>query len=165
LDLHRDINHLVEVLPHSNKYLTLKAAIQVDLAYLTEDVIRAVKKALLKFFDFDNLQLGQGIHLSDIYAVIQALNGVTAARIDHLDFKNPGSPSLNVHLLIEPDYIAVLNETDLEILSNINASHSTFTFELVAFLLMCTNPLYVVIPPPFEIDLLLTLELVFFPKW
>jgi hypothetical protein len=97
----------------------LKTTIQVDPAYLTEDVIAAIKKALLKFFDFNNLQLGQGIHLSDIYAVIQAVDGVTAALIDYLDYKASGSPSLNVHLLIEPDHIAALNEADLEILSDL----------------------------------------------
>jgi hypothetical protein len=119
LDLHRDINHMLEVIPHSNKYLTLKATVQVDPAYLTEDVISAVRKAALEFFDFNNLQLGQGIHLSDIYAVIQAVDGVTATLVNYLDYKASGFPSLNVHLLIEPDYIAALNEADLGILSDL----------------------------------------------
>ncbi|MHC4095302.1 MAG: putative baseplate assembly protein [Planctomycetota bacterium] len=119
LDLHRDINHLVHVKSHDNKYLTVKAIIEVDPTYLTENVISTVKKAVLRFFDFDNLQLGQGIHLSDIYAVIQAVDGVTATLINYLDYETSASHSLNAHLLIEPELIAALNEVDLEILSDL----------------------------------------------
>lgn len=120
LDLHRDINHPLEVIPHSDKFLVLQAIIQVDPAYVEDDVISVAKKAVLNYFDFNNLQLGQGIHLSDIYAVLQAVEGVTAVVINQLDYRQPG-PALKAraHLLIEPDQIAALKEADLNISYNL----------------------------------------------
>ncbi len=119
LNLHRDINHPLEVIPHDNEYLKIKAAINVDDSYSTESVVAGVKKAVLEFLSFNNLQLGQAVHLSDIYAVIQSVEGVTAVLIDYLDYKTSGSPSSNVHLRIEQDRIAALNKSDLQILSGL----------------------------------------------
>jgi len=120
LNLHRDINHPLEVIPHSDKLLVLQAIIRVDPAYVEDDVISVAKKAVLNYFDFNNLQLGQGIHLSDIYAVLQAVEGVTAVVINQLDYRQPG-PTLKAraHLLIEPDQIAALKEADLNISYNL----------------------------------------------
>lgn len=118
LDLHRDINHIVNVVPHSERPLALKAVIQADSKYLKEEVLSAARRKVLNYFDFNNLQLGQAIHLSDIYAVLQSVKGVNAAVIKYLDYKSQ-LPKIEAHLPIAPDRIATLNNADLKISLNL----------------------------------------------
>lgn len=119
LNLHRDPNQLVEVASHDQEPLTLKALIQVAPAYLEENVLAAVRMAVFNYFDFENLQLGQGIHLSDMYAVLQAVPGVTAAVIEHFDYYQESPPALKVHLQIASDRIATLEKFELEVTSDV----------------------------------------------
>lgn len=119
LDLHRDSNRILDVIPHKTIPLVLEAVIQVDYpAYLEENVIAAARTAVLNYFDFNNLQLGQGIHLSDMYAVLQGVEGVIAVDITSLYYREAEEPSLETHLRIEPDQIAALEEADLTISSD-----------------------------------------------
>ncbi|WP_455392366.1 putative baseplate assembly protein [[Eubacterium] cellulosolvens] len=122
LELHRDINQPVSVISHNTKYLELTAIIEVDPNYIEKKVLAAANDAVLDYFSFDNLQLGQGIHLSNIYGVLQEIEGVSAARILHLYYKlddnsNGSSNIIEPHLQIEPNQIAALNDDDLEIIS------------------------------------------------
>ena len=108
LDLHRDVNQLVTVEEHIEVPLAAKVAIRVDSPYLVENVAPAVRQALLDYFDFDNLDLGQAINLSDIYAVVQGVRGVTAARVDALCSMASGSLTLDARVPVGPNEIATL---------------------------------------------------------
>lgn len=122
LNLHRDINHIVDVIPHSKRPLVLKTTIKVDLYYLKEKVLKEVRTSILEYFKFENLQLGQGIHLSNIYATMQSVEGVNAVRVEYFDYKKnediPPSLSLFSHIRIKPDQIASLEDFDLEIVTD-----------------------------------------------
>ena len=116
LDQHRDINQMVRVIPHENRPLAITAQIKVDTPRYVEETVRAgVREAVLRFFGFENMQLGQAVHLSDIYAVIQAVEGVVGTLIVHLYYRETSSPTLGEHLPIEPNRIAVLDTVDLVI--------------------------------------------------
>jgi len=54
----------------------LSAEVRVTPSYLWEDVSAAVRQALLVAFGFDSRELGQSLWLSEVYAVIQAVDGV-----------------------------------------------------------------------------------------
>ena len=43
----------------------------VKAAYLPEKVKQAVREAVIEYFDFENVDLGQMVHLSDVYRVMQ----------------------------------------------------------------------------------------------
>jgi len=88
LNSRRDPNRKLVVSPHVKVPVVVTAAIQVDTPnYVREDVQVAVTQALLDRFAFDNVDLGQAIHISDIYAVIQNVAGVVGADVDELQFK------------------------------------------------------------------------------
>jgi predicted phage baseplate assembly protein len=113
LNSRRDPNRGMMVVSHVPVAVTLVVNIQVDVAYIAEDVQASVRTALLDYFAFDNLDLGQPIHLSDLYRVIHTVTGVVAADIDNLNFKlTAGTPSKN-HLAIAPNEIATMAEADL----------------------------------------------------
>ncbi|MGO9205959.1 MAG: putative baseplate assembly protein [Candidatus Limnocylindrales bacterium] len=56
--------------------VVMSAEIRVTDGYLWEDVSDAVRQALLAAFGFDARELGQTLWLSEVYAVIQGVNGV-----------------------------------------------------------------------------------------
>ena len=68
--------------------IQVEAAIQVEGAYVSEDVQAEAQAALSDYFDFDSLDLGQPIHLSDVYRVLQDVEGVVAVDVDRLQFKS-----------------------------------------------------------------------------
>lgn len=57
--------------------------------YVQDDVLKAARAALLDALAFDNLNLGQSIHLSFIYTVLQEVPGVQAADITLFAFRKP----------------------------------------------------------------------------
>jgi hypothetical protein len=70
-----------------------------------------VKAVLLQALSFDALDLGQTIHLSGMYAVLQGVAGVTAVEITNFTFRQPDGMSdadFNVYL----DGRGVLRLTD-----------------------------------------------------
>jgi uncharacterized phage protein gp47/JayE len=119
LNLHRDINQPLDVVPHASRPLILDAVIQVHPSYVKEKVVSAVKTAALSYFNFNSLQLGQGIHLSDIYKVLQNVKGVKAVHISALCYRTAEEQSLETHLRIEADQIAKLEAEDLKITSDL----------------------------------------------
>jgi len=58
--------------------------VQVDPAYDPAVVLPAIDRALRDAFSFAAREFGQAVALSSVYAVVQAVAGVTAARIDAL---------------------------------------------------------------------------------
>ena len=77
---------------------------------------QAARNALEDYFAFDNLELGQAIHLSDIYRVLQEVDGVVAVDINRLQFKKDEDQDshgasqdlLQPHLRIFPTELAVI---------------------------------------------------------
>jgi hypothetical protein len=67
------------------------AKLIVDGTFLRDDVLEAAQRALVNFFDFDNLALAQPIHRSDIYTVLQKVAGVIALDLDVFHFKGYAS--------------------------------------------------------------------------
>jgi predicted phage baseplate assembly protein len=53
--------------------------ITVDADYVQADVLAAVRSAVLESLSFDALELGQSVHLSEVYRVIQSVAGVVSA--------------------------------------------------------------------------------------
>lgn len=62
----------------------VQATIQVNPDYLPEKVLAAVHDALQFNFSFEQRRFGQGVALSDVIAVMQAIAGVTAVDVDRL---------------------------------------------------------------------------------
>jgi len=89
LNSRRDPNRKLVVETYREVFIQVEAVIYLDPDFIDEDVRAAVHTALLDFFAFDNLELGQPIHLSDIYQALQNLRGVVAVDIDRMQFKEP----------------------------------------------------------------------------
>jgi hypothetical protein len=69
--------------------IRIQATVLPDPARSKDAVLAAALQALLQYLSFDNLKLGQSIHLSSIYSVLQGVAGVTAADVNLLGFKQP----------------------------------------------------------------------------
>lgn len=89
LDSRRDPNRkLVVATSYGKVPVEIEAVIKVHSDYVDETVRASAEKALQGYFAFDNLDLGQPIHLSDVYRVLQDVKGVVAVDINRLQFKN-----------------------------------------------------------------------------
>jgi uncharacterized phage protein gp47/JayE len=86
LDSRRDPNRKLLVDAHQEVRVRVEASIQVHSDYVAKDVQTSAEKALQDYFAFDNLKLGQPIHLSDIFQVLQDVKGVVAVDVDYLNF-------------------------------------------------------------------------------
>ncbi len=65
--------------------IVIQAQVQVDPAYLWENVKPNVTAALLHAFSFDNREFGQAVLLSEVVSVIHAVEGVTLVIVEKLD--------------------------------------------------------------------------------
>jgi predicted phage baseplate assembly protein len=106
LNAERDPNRRVLVGNFASVPVVLSARILVLTEYAPNIVLAAVKSALLKALSFDALSLGQSIHLSFLYSVMQAVAGVAAMDITLLGFRQPDSMS-NADFKIYLDHRAV----------------------------------------------------------
>jgi hypothetical protein len=113
LNLHRDYNHKVKLLPHDFTNLKLKVYIQIDPAYIQEDVLNDAKSAILEYFNFENMQLGCAIHLSNVYSLLQKLSGVIAVKFEYFDEKIVLTPELKYHIPISSNSLASIDEEDI----------------------------------------------------
>ena len=120
LDRRRNPECRLEVLHHENVPVEVAVRIRVHPDHHKGDVRAAVQDALMGFFAFDNLELGQAIYLSDVYARLAGVEGVTALRVDRLRFKRReenddagvGIPEVQGHLHLEPKQLATLADPD-----------------------------------------------------
>jgi hypothetical protein len=94
LNTARDPNRRLLVANFQNVPIVVSAKILVSPVYVASDVQAAVLAALLDALSFDNLNLGQSIHLSFLYAVMQSVAGVVAVDITILGFRRPDGMSL-----------------------------------------------------------------------
>jgi hypothetical protein len=74
----------VTVVSYQARFFRLVANIQVDPAYLPDLVLPAVEKELRDHFSFSNRSFGQPVALSEVFSVMQNVEGVTAVDIDKL---------------------------------------------------------------------------------
>ena len=67
----------------------LRGTVEVDRRYVPKDVARSRRSRCAGGAVFDAVELGEPVHLSDLYRVIQDVEGVVASDIDELQPKDP----------------------------------------------------------------------------
>lgn len=107
LDARRDVNRPMRIRAHQNVPFLVNAVLQTDPDHLLETVQKGAQDALASYFSFARRELGQAVHLSDIYALLQRVAGVVGARITTLKRK-AGGPALGDHILLLPHELAQL---------------------------------------------------------
>ncbi|NBF39161.1 MAG: putative baseplate assembly protein [Spirochaetes bacterium] len=108
LDARRDPHRGLQICDFTRVQLTLKLTLQTHEDYRATDVKEAAATAVQEFFAFDDRSLGQDVHQSDLYHLLQNVDGVVAVRID--DFFGSGRSLNSVgRLPIATDELAVLN--------------------------------------------------------
>jgi uncharacterized phage protein gp47/JayE len=125
LDDHRDPNVALRVQDFSLVFVDIAVNVNIDDNSPHQATLDRVLAALnpgpnpdgsLGFFAFERLAFGQSIFLSAIYAVVQAVPGVTDAAVTTLRRSGPppaDAPSVAPHdIVISMTEIAVVNTTD-----------------------------------------------------
>ncbi len=107
LDAKRDINRPMRIRTHENVPFLVEAIVQVDPAHLLENVKKSAEERIGQYFTFAARELGQVVHLSEVYAALQNLTGVIAVRITRLRRKS-GGPEVGDHVLLQPYELAML---------------------------------------------------------
>jgi phage-related baseplate assembly protein len=118
LNSRRDPNRTMIVQSYTKIAVRVAATIFVSADHVADDVLAAVQAAVTGYFAFDNQQFGQPVHLSNVYAVIQGVSGVTGADITTLQYKRASdamshgatSDAVQVHLRIDSDELAELED-------------------------------------------------------
>jgi hypothetical protein len=85
----RDPNHRLRLDNYLPFPILLGGTVDIDGHYVRTDVLAAVRSAVLAALGFDAVELGTPIHLSDLYRIIQDVEGVVAADLDELQPKRP----------------------------------------------------------------------------
>ncbi len=89
LDLRRDPNQPLLISGYVPTALQVVATLQIAPTYVNATVQAAAQAALEACFAFDNRQFGQAVHLSDVYAVLQSVEGAISVDVDLLGYKDP----------------------------------------------------------------------------
>jgi predicted phage baseplate assembly protein len=90
LDSRRDPHRSLRLGSYMLRPILLDVALLVDApTFLPEDVEAAARAALVAFFDFDRLDLGQAVSTAEIHAALHAVAGVVAVDINRFVFKPP----------------------------------------------------------------------------
>jgi len=90
----RDPNHRLLIDNYTKVPIRLEAKVWVDPARSQPDVVAGATDAVLAALAFDELELGEALHLSLIYSVLQDVPGVIAADVTRFGFKNASIPFL-----------------------------------------------------------------------
>jgi hypothetical protein len=85
----RDPNYRLRLSNFVPLPVVVRGTVLVDDRYVRDDVLAAVREATLAALAFDAVELGEAVHLSDLYRVIQDVPGVVAADLDELQAKRP----------------------------------------------------------------------------
>ncbi|MBE9543581.1 MAG: hypothetical protein IMF02_03750, partial [Proteobacteria bacterium] len=67
--------------------ILVTATLNINATYVAAKVADDARSTLLNALSFESLEFAQSVHLSDVYAVLQNVSGVTAVDIDLLMFK------------------------------------------------------------------------------
>ncbi len=119
LDSRRDPNRGLLVEDFVDVPVQVKAVLLVGKGSCEESQA-AAQQALLEALDFDHLDLGEPIHLSDVYRVLQQVKGVLGVDIDRLQFTRDAdrvshhatAAAVQGHLYLGPGEIALLAKAD-----------------------------------------------------
>jgi hypothetical protein len=93
LSTERDPNHRLLVGNYQAVPIQLSATILALPQYVETDVVKAAFSTLLAALSFDSLNLGQSLHLSRLYSVLQGVPGVKAVDITLFGFRKPSGMS------------------------------------------------------------------------
>ena len=85
----RDPNHRLLMANYTRIPIILRAVINVAPNHVRQDVLAAAREAVLNALSFDALRLGQPVHLSDLFRILQENQGVVFVDINRLSFKRP----------------------------------------------------------------------------
>lgn len=100
LDRARDPNYRLSVANYTAFPVLLRATLNVDARYISDEVVGDALAAALGALDFEAVDLGEPIHLSDVYRILQDVPGVVSVDIDELQPKRPADRNRpNVDLL------------------------------------------------------------------
>lgn len=89
LNSRRDPNRAMELQDYTQRPIILQAKLYIDVPkYLPDVVYAAALDAITGLFYFDNLNLGQTVHLSEVMATLQCVDGVIAVDVDRFMFKS-----------------------------------------------------------------------------
>ena len=94
LTTQRDPNHTLFLDNYSEVALVVTATVRVLANYIASKVGEAARQSLLSALSFDSLRFGQPVSLSDIYAVLQGVEGVSSVDIDLFHFKDQSAAFL-----------------------------------------------------------------------
>jgi predicted phage baseplate assembly protein len=139
LDARRDMNLKVIVEDRKKVPVKIKARINLDPDKIKEKVLSSVLEALKSYFSFDNHDLGSPVHLSDVYRVIQVVDGVASALVMEFQFKDmkynemsargvqfqseeKGLPNpVQDHLFANPDELIIIVDPKNDIIIDLRA--------------------------------------------
>jgi hypothetical protein len=85
----RDPNYRLLLANHAPLPIVFRATIDIDPRYVQSTVTADARAALLDALSFDTVRLGTPVHLSDLYRVLQDVEGVVAVDVDELQPKRP----------------------------------------------------------------------------
>jgi hypothetical protein len=94
LTTQRDPNHTLFLDNYSEVPLVVTATVRVQSNHIASKVGEAARQSLLSALSFDSLRFGQPVSLSDIYAVLQQVEGVSSVDIDQFHFKDQSAAFL-----------------------------------------------------------------------
>jgi phage-related baseplate assembly protein len=108
------------------------ASIKVVTGHDNTTVQARVLSALKQYLAFDNLDLGQPIHLSEVMAVLNAVTGVEAVDVDQLQYMNAAdrvshganADAVQAHLLIFPNELATVSNSASDLVVKIGLSQT-----------------------------------------
>jgi predicted phage baseplate assembly protein len=103
----RDPNHRLLIANYATVPITVRAGVAVDPAYEQDVVLAAAHAAIVDSLSFARLRLGQSLHLSDLFRVVQDVPGVLFVDVDQFLFKKPAS----VPAFLFPLYVALRGGT------------------------------------------------------
>jgi uncharacterized phage protein gp47/JayE len=132
LDSRRDPHRKLTIKGYVPVPVKITAAIQADPDLDSTEVQADALAALEAYLAFDNLDLGQSLHLSDVMRVLQSVEGVEAVDVDALQYKNAadraahGAPSQAVlaHLPIFPTELATVSDPENDLAVTLGLSPS-----------------------------------------
>lgn len=84
----RDPNHKLLIDNYAAVAVLVDASVIVDDRYVSDDVLAASRAALLGSLSFDQRVFAQPVYLSDVFRVLQDVEGVVAVDVNALDLKS-----------------------------------------------------------------------------
>jgi uncharacterized phage protein gp47/JayE len=94
LNTQRDPNHALFLDNYNKVPVVVKATVRIKSSHIASKTGEAARNALLKALSFDSLRFGQPLALSDIYGVLQQVDGVSSVDIDLFHFKDQSAAFL-----------------------------------------------------------------------